>query len=323
MSHTPSDSLKISSGTYLILMLAPLFWSGNAVAGKLAVGEIDPLMLASARFVGAVLVTFALAWPHLRKDWPEIRRTLIMLLLFGAIGFATFNALLYTAPLFTTALNVSIEQASIPVMVMLGNFLVFRVRARLLQIAGVFITILGVLFVASHGDLGRLLTLSVNQGDALVLAACVVYTLYSLALRFRPSIHWMSFLAVCSFGAMIAALAYQLGFGGGTAGMADSLSRVTPKGWMIVVYTAIFPSILSQLCYAWSVERIGANRASLFINLIPVMGTILSVIVIGEVLQSYHYLAFVLVVIGIVLAEYAASRKTGARRPAAAPAENE
>jgi drug/metabolite transporter (DMT)-like permease len=306
---SPPGSIAI----YIVLLLAPLFWGGNTIAGKLAVGHVDPATLTLCRFIGAVLVTLPIAWPHIRRDWPVVRDKIWLLLLLGGVGYAVFNLLLYPAPYYTSVVNVSMEQAAIPVLVMLGNFIIFGVRAGPLQIIGVILTILGVAVVATHGDLTRILSLEVNQGDALVVAAAVVYAGYSLALRYKPDTHWLTFLGFTLMGALLVSVLNQLLFAGGPILFAERVSEVTTQGWLVIAFTATFPAILAQLAFAVSVVRVGPNRASLFINLIPVFGTLMSVLFLGEVMQGFHYTAWVLIIIGIVMAEWTARQRTAPR----------
>ncbi|MEX1180503.1 MAG: DMT family transporter [Cucumibacter sp.] len=294
---------------YLVLLLAPLFWSGNTIASKLAVGHIEPLTLTATRWITAFLLVLPFAWPHLRRDWKMIRPKLWLLLGYGAFGMSLFNVLLYSAPHFTSAVNMSIEQAAIPVLVMVGNFAIFRVRARLLQIVGVALTLWGVLLVATHGAPELALSLSINQGDALMLGACLAYAVYSLTLRYRPDIHWLSFLVAIFAGAALASILFQLALSG-PASILDAPQTIDMQGWLIVAYTAIFASIVAQLCYAVSVSRVGPNRASLFINLIPVFGTLMSIALLGERFEPYHLIASGFVIVGIALAEW-----TSAGRP--------
>jgi drug/metabolite transporter (DMT)-like permease len=292
---------------YLLLTLAPLFWGGNMVAAKLAVGVIPPFVLLAARFVAALVLVMPFAWPHLRAEMATLRRSWGWLLFYGAIGFAAFNACLYAGSQFTTAINSSIEQASIPVFVLIGNFLFFRVRGRPLQIVGLLVTILGVALVATHGDLAAVTSFTFNVGDLLVLLACLIYAAFTLTLKFRPAIHWLSFLGATMIGAVIGALAFLLLAGGGFAAL--SVLRTTPpEGWAIIAYVAVLPSLVSQMLFVEGVTLIGANRASLFNNLIPVFGTVLSVLILGESLEPYHIAAAVIVVAGIVMAEFAARR---------------
>ncbi len=300
---------NILARPYLLLVMAPVFWGGNIIAGKLAVGHVDPNILVIGRWAGAILILLPLSWPHLRRDWPKIRPALPLLFLFGAVGFTGFNLLLYNAVLFTSGVNTSMEQALIPVLVLLGNFLLFAIRPKPLQVAGLILTIIGVIWVATHGQPTRILALSINIGDLMVLLACVFYAAYSLTLKFKPSIHWLSFLSVTAFFALVTAVLYQALVGGGMDRFFFLLPQVTLKGWLIVLYIMIVPSILAQLFYARGVEIIGPNRASIFINLLPVFGTILSVIILGERFQTYHAIAAILVIGGITMAEYSA-RKT-------------
>jgi drug/metabolite transporter (DMT)-like permease len=294
---------------YLLLVLAPTFWGGNMVASRLAVGQIDPFLLLLGRWVGAVLLLVPFVLPHLRNDRRKILGSLGWLAFYGALGFAGFNMLVYAGARFTAGVNISIEQASIPVIVLIGNFLVFRIRARTFQIVGLIFTFIGVVWVATHGEPHRILDLSVNIGDAMVLLACLLYALYSLTLRYRPNIHWLSFMFVTSIAALAASVVFLFAFGGGMETLVTRLPQTTPTGWLCVAYVMSFPTILAQIFYARGVEIVGPNRASIFINLLPIFGTVLSVIVLGERLQSFHLLAAALVVIGIALAEYAVQAK--------------
>lgn len=294
---------------YLLLVLAPTFWGGNMVASKLAVGQIDPFLFLLFRWVGAVLLLVPFVLPHLSTDWPKIRAGIWWLGFYGALGFGAFNMLVYGAAHFTAAVNISIEQAVIPVFVLAGNFLIFRVRARSLQLVGLVLTVIGVAWVATHGEPARLIHLNVNIGDAMVLLACLFYALYSLSLRYRPNIHWLSFMFTTSAAALIASIAFLFAFGGGIETLRAGVPAITLTGWLCVAYVMVFPSIVAQLSYARGLEIVGPNRASIFINLLPIFGTVLSVIILSEQLAPFHLLAAALVIVGIALSEYAMRAK--------------
>lgn len=293
---------------YLVLTLTTLFWGGNVVAGKLAVGQIDPYALMILRWGGALLAVLPFALRPLKRDWPAIRGNWPLLLFYGIMGYATFNVLVYVAAHLTSGVNIAIEQVAVNIFVMLLNFAVFRTHVRALQLLGVALTILGVAITATRGDLGRILVLDVNLGDALVLLACLAYAVYSVTLRYRPTTNWLSFLVVTFAGAIIASFVFQFLLGGGPAALAGSFRAITLQGWLIALYTVFFPSVISQMLYVRGVELIGPNRASLFVNLIPLFGTIGSVLVLGERLETAHLLAGGLIIVGIVLAEWSARR---------------
>lgn len=313
MTNPPSTSAAgpwaaLMNSPYLILILCNLFWGGNVIAGKLAVGHIDPYLLILLRWIGALILILPFVIEPLKQSWPTLRRYWPLYLFYGAIGYGTFNMITYVAAHLTSGVNISIEQATINVMVMLMNFALFRVRVRALQLLGVAITIIGVAITATHGDLSRIFALAINAGDALVLLSCVIWAIYSISLRWRPQTDWVSFMFATCAGAALASIAYQTILGGGPAAIPMHISEVTTQGWLIVAYTILFPSILSQMFYVRGVELIGANRASLFINLIPFFGAVGSILLLGERLEGFHLIAGALIVVGIVLAEWSARR---------------
>ncbi|WP_332699931.1 DMT family transporter [Devosia sp.] len=301
-------SARLLDQPYLLLILAPLFWGGNVVAAKLVVDEIDPFLLLASRCVGATLFILPFSWRFLAADWPLIRRHWLLLMAYGAVGYALFNGFLYLGLTTTSAVNSSIEQASLPMLILAANFIVFRVRATLLQILGVLIAISGVILTATHGDPARILTLDLNVGDGFVILACLTYTAYTLALRFRPQVHMMTFMAVAFLGAAITALVMLQLLGSGIASFAE-IPQMSPLVWAVIVYVMIFPSMFSQVFYARGVELVGANRAAPSHNLIPVFGALGSVLILGERLELYHYLAAIIIISGIVLADWAARRR--------------
>jgi drug/metabolite transporter (DMT)-like permease len=289
---------------YLFLVLTTLAWGGNSVAGKMAVGHVSPMMLTLLRWGIAFAVILAISLPQLKKDWPVIRKSWPLLFFFGAFGFAIFNGLLYSALQFTSAINAVIEQASMPAVIFIANFLLFRTAVGLGQIAGFLLTIVGVMLTAAHGDLLTIFSLDLNIGDALVLMAVLVYAVYTISLRWKPVLHWKSLMAVPALAALITSVPMALA----EAGQGRSILPDF-EGWMIVLYAGLIPSLMSQVLYIRGVELIGANRAGLFINLIPIFGTILAVLLAGEVPHLYHLVSLLLVICGIVLAEWGKARR--------------
>lgn len=307
-TRTRKASASLLDRPILLLTLSALFWGGNIIAGKYAIGELDPLGLSAMRWVLAFLVILPFAWSSVRAEWAEIRRGVFWLAFYGVVGFVSFNVLLYGATTFTAAVNIAMIQAAIPVLVMVGNFLVFRVRASALHIIGVALTIYGIIHVATHGAPLRVLGLDVNLGDAMMLLAALLYAIHSLVLRYKPKIGWMSFIATTSFFAALTSIVYQALFGSGPAGLISDVLAMSWRGWVVVVYVVLFPSIIAQMTYARGVELIGPNRGSLFINLIPVFGAALAVLMLGERVETFHFIAAVFIIAGIALAEYAARR---------------
>ncbi|MDX3976675.1 DMT family transporter [Shinella sp.] len=289
----------MNSRAYFYLSVTALFWGANSVAGKLAVGHVSPMVLTTYRWILALIIILAFMLPQVKRDWPMIRKHWLQLLLYGIFGFTAFNALLYTALGYTSAINAVIEQAGIPMLIFVFNFVLFRIQASIAQIVGFSVTLVGVLITAAHGEFSALAALEFNFGDALMLCAAIVYAAYTVSLRWKPDLHWQSFIAAPAFGALLSAIPlFFWELSRGAAIFPDT------TGWAIVLYAGIFPSLLSQVLYVRGVEMIGANRAGLFINAIPVFGTILSVLLIGETLYPFHVVALLLVLGGIAIAEW-------------------
>ncbi len=283
---------------YLLLVLATLGWAGNAVAGKLASTEWEPFTLTCVRWFLAFALLMPFAWRHIKPGWEWLGRDCLYLMGLGAFGMALFNLCMYLALHHTTAINVSIEQASMPVMIILLNFIVMSQRTHWLQLVGVALTIFGVLVTATEGQPSRFFSAGLNRGDLIMLLGCVFYAVYTFGLRWRPKVHWMVFMWLVAAGAFLMTIPFALY-------EINQLGLVIPatKGWLIMLYIVIVPSIACQLAFARGVELIGGNRAGLFINLVPVFGSLLAVLILSEQFRIHHGLGMALVIGGILLAE--------------------
>ncbi|MBA4203470.1 DMT family transporter [Pannonibacter sp. Q-1] len=282
----------------LMLMLATLAWGGNSVAGKMAIGEVSPMVIVFLRWaiVGSiVLVTMR---KGITAHWPQMRPYFLHLTLMALFGFVGFNMLFYIAAHSTSAVNLGIIQGAMPALVLIGAVIAFGTRVVALQVAGIFVTMTGVALVAAKGDLSNLAALEINMGDGIMLIACVFYAGYTLALRNRPLVPGAIFfgvMALISAAASVPPVIYEV--------MAGNALWPTPKGWLIVLFIAIFPSFLSQIFFMRGVELIGPARAGIFINLVPIFGAILAVLILSEPFHLYHALALGLVFTGIWLSE--------------------
>ena len=290
--------MSMRANPYTLLTLTTLFWAGNAIAGKLAAGEISPVALTFARWFFACIAFYYVARPHLRADWPVIRKNLPMLFGLGALGFSAFNMGLYWALQYTTAINVTIEQAAMPVLIILANFLFFRTRVAALQLLGVALTVTGVVVTATRGSPLAVFETGVNRGDAMMILCVVLYAGYTVALRFRPDIHWTSLMFMLASSATLFAIPFY-----GVEIAVEGFRAPSAKAWALIAYTAIFPSMLSQLFFIRGVAALGANRAGLFINLVPIFAALLAVAILGEHFRAYHLTGLALVLGGIALAE--------------------
>lgn len=288
---------------YLLLTLTALFWASNAIAGKLAVGIVPPFTLTFVRWFLTALVLYTLARPMMAESRETLmgRRTYLFIL--GGFGLAGFNFCLYSALNFTSAINTTIEQSSMPMIIILLAFVVFKERIVAGQGVGAALSIFGVMVTATHGDLASLIRLDLNIGDAMMVFGVLLFSAYSVALRRKPMLDWRVFMFGLALGAAIFSLPFAL-----AEILYGHLPMLHWKTPAIILFVTLFPSLMSQIFFIRSIDLIGANRAGIFVNLVPVFGTLLAIAVLGEHLQVFHVVGLALVLSGIALAEITQKR---------------
>jgi drug/metabolite transporter (DMT)-like permease len=282
---------------YLLLVLTTLFWGGNVVAGKLAVGEVSPMAVTFLRWLISAATLCLFARFAIAAEWRRLVPAWRYILIMGFIGFTGFNVLFFAAAYYTSAVNIAIIQGSTPIMVLIGT-LFLGARLRLLQGLGVLATIIGVVITASHGDWHILSALTFNRGDTWLLIASIFYAGYTLALRWRPQVSAIVFFAALSMAATLTSVPLIIG-----ESLMGKLQWPTPWGWLILLYIVLLPSLLCQIFYIRGIELIGPGRAGTFYNLVPIFGAVLSTLILDEPFALYHVVALALVLGGIGLAE--------------------
>lgn len=291
--------LGVKDRPYLLLTLAVLFWSGNFILGRAFHNDIPPIALSFWRWAVASLLIIGPASKFLRRDRAEIMKHWPVVLLLSALGIASFNTLVYSGLQYTQAINAFLMQSLMPVLIVALSFILFGDRVRIVQIVGILVSLGGAATIIARGDLAAIMSLQINRGDLLVAAAIIGYAGYSVLLRKRPHIHPLSFIAVTFWlgTAIIFPLYLWETFN-------VRVMQPEPTTFLVIGYVAIFPSILSYLCFNRGVELIGANRAGLFIHLMPVFGSLMAIIFLGENFLWYHALGIGLIAVGIYLATH-------------------
>ncbi|PIE44854.1 MAG: EamA family transporter [Gammaproteobacteria bacterium] len=291
---------------YFLLFLAPLIWGGHVVVAKVATVEVAPMTLTLLRWTVALAVIIPFTWHPVKKEWKVIRQHFLLLFICGASGFASFNMLYYRALEYTTALNVALIQAAIPMLILLINAIIFRHRIILPQVVGLVLAFIGVALVVTSGRLQILSDFTINDGDVLMLLASLMYAVYSIALHYKPSISWTSFIFILAVSAWVTALPFAVY----EMATRESVFVWSAKSLVLVLYIGILASIVAQIAYAKGVSMIGAGRGGLAINLVPIFGTLMAVVFLGEAFHWYHLAGLLLVLGGITLSErYAPKRQ--------------
>jgi len=277
-----------------LMTLTTLFWAGNTVAGKTAVGHISPGLLTFSRWGLLSLILAFIYGKQMSAVWPELQSRWMYVAAMGALGLAAFNLLFYISAHHTTAVNIGILQGSIPIIVLIGAFFIYRTRITALQVLGATVGLIGVVTVALRGVPSQLADLRLNEGDILMASACIFYAGYTLGLKNRPKISGIvlfTYFAIA--GSLLSAPVAFLEWWNGSIIWPDG------TGWLVIVYVTIFPSFLSQIFFLRSVDLIGPGRSGVYVNLTPIFAALLAVVLLSEVFQLYHTIALALVVLGL------------------------
>ncbi|MBA4037930.1 MAG: EamA family transporter [Bradyrhizobium sp.] len=294
----------LNNQPYLLLSLTSLFWAGNIVLARHVAGHVPPLTLSCLRWIGTFLILLPFAWPHLKRDWPVLRAHLPMLVFLSAIGFAYNNAISYWAMQYTEALNALLIQSAGPLFVALWSLALFGVRLTGAQLAGIAISLAGVLTIILRGDFSALAGISFNRGDLMFASSLVSFGLYSALMPRRPVTHALSLISFTTCCGAMMLLPFSIWeFSTGVTLKFDLISMTA------LAYVVIFPSTLAYTFFNRGLALIGPNRAAPFFHLVPVFGSAMAILLLGEQLRLFHLVGYVLVLAGVVIASRRASAK--------------
>jgi drug/metabolite transporter (DMT)-like permease len=272
-------------------------------------GHAPPASVSQLRWVLVFVLVSAFAWPRVRADWPQLKANAGVLTFLALIGGAAFGTLQFVALQYTTALNMGVVGSVSPAFIVAASYLLFRDRLGPIQLFGVVVSLVGVLAIVTQLYPERLLSLTFNSGDVLIIVNMVFWAVYCACLRLRPAVHPMSFLfAIAGIAALgnlpFAALEYALG-------LSLVLDTLTISA---VLYAALFTSLLAYVAWNRGIDLIGAPQASAFLHTIPLFSAVLATTLLGERLMLFHIVGFVLILAGVSLA----ARPSRQRQPARA-----
>lgn len=298
-----SERFSVWRAAPLLLALSVLFWAGNSIAGRALAGEVSPFSLSFWRWVLALALVTPFAWRGLKSDAPELLRRWKMIVALALTGVASFGVLLYFGLETTTALNSILLQSATAPLVMLLGWLTLGERTGRGEVVGVGLSLLGVAAVITQGRPWDLMHIGLNRGDGLIVIAVVLYAVYSLMLRKRPAVAPLSLLwATFAVSAVMLAPFYVADLASGRP------QPVTPSVLAGIAYVAVFPSFLAYLFYNRGIDLIGPSRATQYMHLQPVFGTVLAVFLLDERFQMFHAVGILLIAAGIGLSTWSARR---------------
>jgi drug/metabolite transporter (DMT)-like permease len=283
---------------FALLAVANLLWAGNWVAGRAMRDAIDPASLNFWRWLIAALVLAPFALGSLRGKGALIRRHWRILLLLALSGVAVFHALVYQGLRTTTAVNAVLLNSSMPMFMLACSWLIERERASAREVAGMLLSLAGIVVILARGDAAALRGLELHVGDFWILLAMPIWGVYSVLLKRRPpELGGLAFLFVISLAGVLM-----------LAPVAAGLALQSPPAWpggaaaLGVLYMALGPSLLAFICWNRGVATVGANAAGFTVHLLPAFGTLLAILFLGEAFAAFHAVGIAIILAGVLLA---------------------
>jgi len=284
---------------YLLMVLTCIFWAGAFVAGKLSAQEFPAVSLTFFRFLIALPFIFLIlirlqpsAWKPTRKQWPP-------LILLGIAGTFFYHILFFSSLKYTSAINSSLIGSSLPMVTTFISVLFFQEKMSLVRLAGVLLAFSGVILTITNGDRQVLANLSFNTGDLIMFLAICCWALYMALSRKFMQDYRLSPIMLTAYTFLVCTLASAVFVP--WEGPAAYLPGTTLKGWLAVIYMAIFPSVLGYLIQSMAVEKIGAARTSIFVNLVPVFTIILAMVILGEEPGLFKLFSTLIIISGVYI----------------------
>jgi drug/metabolite transporter (DMT)-like permease len=283
---------------YIMLVCATLFWAGNFMVGKLAfIENIPPMSLVFFRWLLVWIILLPFTYKEIIRNKEIILNNLPLLFFLALTSVGLFNTFTYLALVYTQVINASLFNTAIPAMIIFLCFLLKIEKTNRFQIIGLILSVFGILSIITKLDLNILLSLNFNKGDLIMIGGVITWGLYSSFLKNKkftlPLLTLVHIL--CTFGLIFILPQFLYELSQGLTVKFDINLGYT------LIYLALFPSIGSYYCWAGAVAIIGANRAGIFLSLIPFFSTIMAIIFFNEQFKFFHLIGSILIIIGLFL----------------------
>lgn len=290
--------IKLLKSPYFALTMVPLIWGSNFIVGKQLMATFHPFTLTAGRFGTAFLCLLPVFLYTRRKRTPGkiSPKNWGMLIFLGLTGTFAFGVLLYAGLSQTTPVNATLINAFNPTLTIFLSVLILGEKLRGRQIIGFILSFIGVTWIAVQGQPDRLTSLTFNQGDLLILAAALVWAIYSVGVRKIAA--EVSIMELTTFSMFFGVLAL--------VPSAYFELKVYPMGlltWQIItaiMYLGVFPSVVAFLLWNWGIAQVGPSKAAMLYNTLPLFTAIMSYFVLGEIPMGYHFIGGTLVLWGVI-----------------------
>ena len=294
---------------YLLLIITVLLWASNFVVGRGIHELIPPVALAFWRWAAALLILMPFAAKPLLMQRDLICRHWKILTLLGVMAISNFSVFIYMALHFTTAINTALISSATPILIVIISGIGYGDRITPKQALGAAVSLTGLLWIISRGDVTVISQVRFSKGDLWTLAAGLNWALYSVLLRRRPRqlnpVAFLASLIMVGLAALLPVYLWELASG--------TVFQVSLSAAAGVIYIALFPSLLAYVCWNKAVASVGANKAGFFMHLMPVFSAIMAIGFLDERLEAFHLAGILLIFMGILLVTTTAEAPAQAR----------
>ena len=267
-------------------MLAALFWSGNFIVGKFAtLFQVPPLTLNAFRWISVWFILLPFTYKEIYNNFDYIKKNFLVISFMGIITISTFNSVVYFALNYTQVINAVLVLAAIPAITIILSSLMKIDKTNIFQIIGLVLSILGISSIISNGEIQRITSLNFNKGDLWMLVCVITWSLYSTLLKkYKFKISQFSLIQLMvSVGILFLIPQY---FYEQSMGLEVKFNKAF---FLILFYVVIFPAIFAYYCWQKGIEIIGPNRATMFIQLMPLFSALMAIIIFKEYFELFHF----------------------------------
>ena len=283
---------------YTLLVFAAFCWSGNFIVGKYAyLFEVPPLTLNFLRWVSVWLILIPFTYKEIYKNLNYIKKNWIVISFMGVITISTFNSVVYLALTYTQVINAVLVLAAIPAVTIIISSLMKVDKTNIFQLVGLFLSIIGIGAIISNADLNKIFSLNFNKGDLWMLVCVLSWSLYSTLLK-KYNFKFSQFTLIQLMVTVGIIFLIPQFFYEKSIGLDVNLNKAF---FVILFYVVIFPALAAYYCWQKGVEIVGPNRATMFIQLMPLLSALLAIIIFQEKLELYHFLGASFILSGIYL----------------------
>tara|TARA_B100000029_G_scaffold513225_1_gene612092 strand:+ start:190 stop:1086 length:897 start_codon:yes stop_codon:yes gene_type:complete len=290
---------------FFLLILASFFWSGNFLTAKLAYNfNLSPLKLSFYRWLLAFIIILPFTLNSILKNYDLIKSNLLNIIILSILGVTIFNSFTYIALTSTIVINASIMGSIAPLLIIFFSWLILNTKPSSFQFLGILLSIFGVIFIILKGNIINLFYLNFTPGDIWMLIAVICWGLYSVLLKkLDSSLPQIPTLSIMIFFGLIFIFPFYF-----YESLSGSFYPNKQSDFFMIFYVAIFAGIFSFIFWNKGVSIIGANRAGIFLHLIPLFSSIWAIFILGERFSIYHAFGISFIIAGIILANYKTSK---------------